>query len=507
MLASILMRTTVTQARSIDDDGGDYAEADSVQKIAFETGVAFEVTSSVDPLAALVTAHGTSTNLPLFEVRAKKGGPSIRSAPSDTATSLSGLYYDTYLPVYGQLTDSSGEVWYSVRLWGALNGWIRADQTETGDPPTPTPVPASESGSSAVSGDSSPPSAIFPLKADGQARDLYVLRQDADAGSPWLGLVQPGERVAIRGWRADSSGSAWYEVRSSDGDGWVWAGGVDLASSPEGPRRTTDGRITFIHGKGMWLPTPLVEMASPEAIVAAAKVLGLSHIYLEAGASRSGFYGKDQAERLLAAAHHSGIRVVAWLMTTLDDIPTDISLCKSVVSFRTTSGDGFDGIAPDVEYNMDSDDVRAFSEILRAELGQQALIVGIIYPVGTIVGQEHPIAGILGRSVDALAPMSYWHDAKRPFDPSEITDFIKGAVDDVHVAVGDPNYPVEIIGQSYDAFSRNGAGRYSPTGDEVTAALGAARDAGAYAVSLFQWGTTTPAEWDALRGLAWNNHG
>src|SRR5258707_700221 len=112
--ASVLLRAPIAEARSItgdvDQNSGGY-----------------------------VSQNGGS--LPLFTVRAKRGGPTVRLDPSDSAAALSGLYYDTYLPVFGQLTDAGGVTWYSVRLWGALNGWIRADQTETGDPPVPTPIP------------------------------------------------------------------------------------------------------------------------------------------------------------------------------------------------------------------------------------------------------------------------------------------------------------------------------------------------------------------------------
>src|ERR1700676_2985051 len=40
-------------------------------------------------------APGLDPLAPLFVVRAKRGGPIVRAGPSDTATPLSGLYYDT----------------------------------------------------------------------------------------------------------------------------------------------------------------------------------------------------------------------------------------------------------------------------------------------------------------------------------------------------------------------------------------------------------------------------
>jgi hypothetical protein len=503
LLGHVIASPPLANARVVTDDPGGSDPGSGNVKIRFSLTADDSVGNPSLLSSVTQTSEASSNSEPLFLVRALRGGPNVRTAPNDAAPAYSGLYFDTYLPVFAQVTDASGTIWYAVQLWGALSGWIRADQTETGDPPVPTPAPASPSSSTAPSEASPAPSDIVPLVASGELRDEYVLRQAADSQSTAVGQLPPGETVSIKAWRADASGSMWYDVKASEGDGWVWAGGVDLKTSEALPRHRDDSRVAYIRGKGMWLPIPLLEMASPDAVVAAAHGLGLSHIYLEAGDSASGFYGQKQAERFLSAAHRSGIRVVAWVLTSLDDLPTDLRLCEQIARYRAASGDSFDGIAPDVEFNMNPDDVRAFSEILRADLGDQALIVAVIYPVGTIIAQKHPIAGILSRSVDALAPMTYWHDEKRDFDASEIDDFISGAVADVHNAVGDATYPVEIIGQSYDAFSRNGAGRNSPTGDEVAAALGAARDGGASAVSLFQWGTTTPSEWDALRNLAW----
>ncbi|MGH2458270.1 MAG: hypothetical protein ACRDIY_05320, partial [Chloroflexota bacterium] len=258
-----------------------------------------------------------------------------------------------------------------------------------------------------------------------------------------------------------------------------------------------------IAGKGMWMPAPLIEMADPTAVIEAARDLGLTHIYLEAGASGRGFYGRQGIDRLVPIAHRNGIKVIGWVLTSLDDLPSDVSLCTAIASYRTPSGDHLDGIAPDIEQNMDATDVTAFSQILRAKLGPESLIVGVIYPAGTWIGQQHPVAAILGRSFNALAPMAYWHESRHPFTDEFVSGFIRHAVVDIHTATDNPRYPVAVIGQTYDSFGRDGTGPDSPSGAEIAAALAAARQDGAVGVSFFQWGTATPAEWNALKAFQW----
>lgn len=462
--------------------------------------------TAIPLLLAATPTVPVSTPTPRPVVRAGHGGPVVHTAPNAASPALSGLYLDTYLTVRGQQTDAQGVLWYQVKLWGTLTGWIRADQTETGPPPSTTPRTLSAGGGVPTS--AAPvalaPSPIYPLNAQGITTDLVNLRSDANISANQITVLDAGTKLQVQAWRTDDQSSPWYQVVVGGQSGWVWAGAVTL-TTPAPARVSVGGQPIWsaITGKGMWLPTPLLRMANPDAIVAAARDLGLTHIYLEVGDSQRGFYGQNGLDRLLPVAHHAGIKVIGWVLTSLDDLPTDVTISTTAANYRTPSGDRLDGLAADIEQNMDPTDVAAFSQILRADLGTDYLIVGVIYPAGTWIGQRHPVAATLSQSFNALAPMDYWHDTARPYTSDEIARFIRHSVTDIHDAVGDPNYPVAVIGQSYDAFGRDGTGPNNPTGAEVATMLQAAKQAGAVGVSLFQWGTTTPAEWNALAALHW----
>lgn len=447
-----------------------------------------------------VLASAAST-VPLVTVRARRGGPEVREGPSDSAPAFSGVYYDTYLPVYARWISPAGALWYQVRLWGVLTGWIRADQTVTGDPPTPTPSTGS---SPSLPAPRPGRSAIFPLAAGGVTAEWVNFRSGAGVENARISVLPPGTPFVVRAWQIDSDSSPWYRVAVGGQSGWLWSGAVRLVS-PAPSRVVVRGQPIWwpVAGKGMWMPVPLMAMANPHAVVKAAHALGLTHIYLEVGSSGRGFYGRQQVDRLLPVAHQQGIEVIGWVLTSLDDLPSDVSLCRSVARYQTPSGDRLDGIAPDMESNLARNDVAAFAQILRAELGPDSLIVGVIFPVGSWVGYHHPIARILSQSFNVLAPMAYWHEAQQQYASATVADYISHAVSDIQQAVDDPRYPVAVIGQTYDGFSRNGAGPNSPTGAEIEAALAAAQRAGAIGVSLFQWGTTTPSEWKAIRDFRW----
>jgi len=473
--------------------------------LSFARGIGAGTTDQLIPAPRIATgvsyADPTMIPTPTFEVRASHGGPIVRTSPSDSASPISGLYLDTYLPVSGVHVDGNGNLWYAVRLWGVLTGWIRADQTVAASPPPLASVDTSSSSTDVAAAPTA--TGMLPLASSGTVIDDYILRDGPGTDANVVDTLAAGTPVTISGWATDANASAWYRVTTGTESGWIWAAGVNLSESNPNTL-LVDGKPLWsrVAGKGMWVPVPLLQMASAQSIVDAASELGLTHLYLEAGSSSRGFYGRSVVDRLLPLAHAKGISVVAWIMTSLDDLPGDVTLCTQIANYRTPSGDHFDGIAPDIEYNMYPPDVQAFSQVLRYEVGPRELIVGVIYPAGSWVGQQHPVAGILSRSFNVLAPMDYWHDSQGPVKDGTIYGFIQQSVADIQAVAGS-NYPVAPIGQSYDGFARDGTGPDNPTGQEVATALIAARSAGAIGVSLFQWGTTTPAEWDALRNFRW----
>ena len=458
-------------------------------------------TSTVqDPL--VTTAPDGSIQVPPFNVRAGHGGPKVHTAPEDSAPVLSGLFLDTSLQVTAERVDGNGNLWYAIRLWDVFPGWVRADQTEVGPSPLLAPG-ATTPTSDATATPTSAASSSVPLKTTGHLTDQYILRDSPGTDGDVVDVIAASASVAVDGWATDSDGSAWFHVAVAGESGWIWASGIQLAASDPN-KVTVNGRPIWapVSGKGMWVPIPLLKMASPEALISAASELGLTHLYVEVGSSDGGFYGGSQLNRLLPIAHAHGISVIGWVMTTLNDLPGDVNLCTQLAAYRTPSGDRLDGIAPDIEKNMYPPDVKTFAQVLRYEVGPSELIVGVIYPAGTWIGEQHPIVGPLSHSFNVLAPMDYWHDAPGSVSDGLIQSFVQQSVADIHAVAG-PNYPVAVIGQAYDGFARDGTGPDNPAGHEVSAALTAADSSGAVGVSLFQWGTATPSEWAALREFRW----
>jgi uncharacterized lipoprotein YddW (UPF0748 family) len=147
--------------------------------------------------------------------------------------------------------------------------------------------------------------------------------------------------------------------------------------------------------------------------------------------------------------------------------------------------------------------VRAYVQVLRTQLGPDYLLVGTVFPPEHQFARRYPQHQVMAGWVDVLAPMAYWSEARREFSSNEVYRYVSRAVDQLRLGAGNAGYPVAPIGQMYDTFGRNGIGAYSPGTAEITAALQASKDAGALGASFFQWGTATPDEWRALRDFPW----
>ena len=327
----------------------------------------------------------------------------------------------------------------------------------------------------------------MPLHASGVADGPLRLRVSPDPSAPLLRIVAAGTPLRITAWATDAAGQAWYRIASPH-PSWGSAGHVALA------RGTARADLAIVRGLGMWLTPPVLHTAPPDAIVATALRNGLTHLYVEVARSNVGFNGAGILDRLLPIAHRAHIAVIAWVYPFLDDLPRDVATSLAVARYTTPDGERPDGLMADVERNMGEPYVRAYGQILRATLGPHVLMAASTYAPQTYYGQRYPFRTIAA-SWDLVVPMDYWDVGSTLQSASSVYRYVQASVAGVRAASGDPQLPVEVLGQTFDLYQN---GRHSPAAAEIRAAIAAARDARATGISFFEWNHATPEEWDAL---------
>jgi hypothetical protein len=244
-----------------------------------------------------------------------------------------------------------------------------------------------------------------------------------------------------------------------------------------------------IAGKGMWIWLfPQVEGGNPQRIVAKARALGLTHIFVRSSSTTDGLKYLGDIDRIVPIAHAAGIKVIAWDFVMLRNPEADARRIVTVLDHRIPGNQSVDGIAVDLETPSEGVHLTPQrAEYLSVRLQQLRpkrfrLLVPPrpspwtlkFYPYGIIT------------HYNAVAPMDYWIDV----DPVAL-------VRNTMAYLKRFGKPIAPIGQAYDG-SAEGGPPGAPSGRLLTWFASAAQQAGAVGVSFWSWQHATGDEFDAI---------
>jgi hypothetical protein len=204
--------------------------------------------------------------------------------------------------------------------------------------------------------------------------------------------------------------------------------------------------------------------------------------------------------RLVDALHARGIRVVGWYLPGHLKPALDTRRSLAMLSFRTESDAGFDGVALDIESTafrnvaLRSRRAVALTRQLRAAAGETPLAVIPFNPRGL---ERRPATWPrfpwkeLAERADAFVPMVYTGGGVTGFDATY--GYVTRALRLLRANTGRPDVPIHVAGGVAD--------RLGP--EELAGFVAAVSDDGAtIGVSLYDWMTTPPRAWQALAPLS-----
>ena len=249
-------------------------------------------------------------------------------------------------------------------------------------------------------------------------------------------------------------------------------------------------------GKGMWLYEPeKVEGGSPDAIAARAVEVGVTHLYVRTGSSRSGFYAGPFLDQLLPVAHAHGIRVYGWDFPYFDSWSDDVYRALDAIRYTTPDGHRIDGFSADIETWFEGTHISAhhatsYGSALREFVGPAyPMIATIPRPSKTLLDRGYPFAEIV-EHFDAVAPMVYWMNREPGDDLARTMEFL--------ATFGKPVMPV---GQAYDGAPEGGPAGV-PSRAQIIRFMQVAEERGALGVSFWSWQHADQEAWDAIRDAA-----
>jgi hypothetical protein len=353
-----------------------------------------------------------------------------------------------------------------------------------------------------------------PLAAAAGVQQYKVYRRALDGGDQTLlAVVSP-------------LGHAWRDAHATPGTSYQYSIVAQLVGSSasahtenvQAPEAMSVSSLDAIAGKGMFLffspdTSDLNSYAQfdPDAVIAQAQRAGVSEIELRL--SRGTFseaaspQAHDWLDSLIDAASTAGIKLVAWSVPRRNSAE-DVAQSVAMATYRTPAGNGFAGLALDLEPGTNymgygeaaRERMADYMEMTRQAVGPDYLLVAtVISPRLTHWTNEMYPYSRIARYASAMQPMEYWHHYRDGHEYAQ-TDVSGQCADTVALtrSLAGRNVPVNVAGQSAD-LGRTGA----PSPDELHWCLGAAKSAGAIGEMFFNWRATTPDQWAAIEAYRW----
>ena len=231
--------------------------------------------------------------------------------------------------------------------------------------------------------------------------------------------------------------------------------------------------------------------------------LGVSTLYLQAAQDDTRITGPTVDRKLLGEflnrAHDAGMSVVAWYLPKLADLETDLRRIRALERFRR-DGEGFDGIALDLEWTQGVPDATARNDAL-VELSKKARKVVGDTALGAIVLEPLLLEDVnpnywpgfpwkrIAHLYDVWLPMSYWTNRNESSGLRDGFVYASKNIKRLRTRIGDKDAFVHAIGGIADSAST----------EDYVGFVRAVKKRDAIGWSIYDFNTTTSGVWARLR--------
>lgn len=176
-------------------------------------------------------------------------------------------------------------------------------------------------------------------------------------------------------------------------------------------------------GAGVWANLWNYPEGDLDAYCHNLKVHGVRNLFIQT--SRSNTPGVRYPEKLgplIEACHRNGVRVIAWSFAELFNPDTDADKMVEAAQFRSANGEHIDGVAPNLEKNLEPWRIEKYSKKVREKLGPNYPMVAVVYsPLNKCFEVKRISWPLLAKYYDAIAPMIYWNSKYEKIEPYSYT--------------------------------------------------------------------------------------
>jgi hypothetical protein len=246
-------------------------------------------------------------------------------------------------------------------------------------------------------------------------------------------------------------------------------------------------------GTGMWIyQWHHTSGGHAAGVVARARRVGLSTLFLRTGSSHDGFTGSHPLGALLHATRGTSLRVVAWDFPTLRHPVRDAyRLARAAHFHRGGAGPHVAAVAPDIETPSEGTfnaawRVRQYLHVLRRHLPKGVTILTAVPWPSRYRLADYPYRTV-ARGSDVLVPMAYWYNNPPSLVTARSIHYLRRF-----------NKPVQPVGQGYDGKLDVPSLHHNNLWREVPVFFRTAHRRNVRAVSIWSWQSAPRATWHAL---------
>ncbi|MFC4769488.1 S-layer homology domain-containing protein [Effusibacillus consociatus] len=252
----------------------------------------------------------------------------------------------------------------------------------------------------------------------------------------------------------------------------------------------------LVSGKGDWMMWRDWKNYPVQDTIKRLKDAKVTHVYLLTTTTLDGFFGQDSMDDFLHQAHAAGIAVIGWVYAANKNPYADAQQTIDTLNYATPTGQKFDGLAADLEENLDQWHQEEYIKSVRNAMGPNYPMMAVVYPATW--GKSQPWA-VYTKYYDIMAPMLYWHYKERPYTYKETYEAVAAEMAKMRELTRQ-DMPIHMIGQSYNMFTTS---NQNPTWEEIQAAMLAAKDHGAIGYSTYRGRTATAEGWAEFAVFKW----
>jgi hypothetical protein len=203
--------------------------------------------------------------------------------------------------------------------------------------------------------------------------------------------------------------------------------------------------LGLAHGAGVWVNIWNYPKDDLDSYFNNLKKHGIANYFIQTSRSNTAsIKHPEELGLIIEACHRQNIRIIGWSFGELIDPILDAEKMIDAANFKSQNMEQLDGIASNLEKNLEPWRIEKYSKHLRSKVGKTYPILAVVYsPLNKASEVKRIPWPQIARDFDVIAPMCYWSGKTQKQSAYQYT---KASIDEVRRLSQRSDIELHIIG-------------------------------------------------------------